>query len=222
MKKNIRQEILDEALVMFNDLGIDQTTTRNLVKRLNISLGNLTYYFPTKTDIIHTLCLNFIDEVDAAIRSFLAQPQENSLLSFYSIAKLMFEVQIKYKFILENRYAEIIVGIPEIQKHYQNVFRLRFDAEHYFHEQLIKDGFFKKDIREETDAIVYVINILVCFWHQENAIYSPDLSDKEKVERALAILFQIFKPYLTEKGEATINPLLTKLNRYEPENFVNK
>lgn len=214
MKKNTRQEILDEALVMFNELGIDQTKTRNLVKRLNISLGNLTYYFSTKTDIIHALCLNFIDEVDAAIGKFLSQPQKSSLLSFYSIAKLMFEVQLKYKFILENRYAEIIVGIPEIQKHYQNVFRLRFDAEHYFHEQLIKDGFFKKEIRKETDALVYVINILVCFWHQENAIYSPELSDKVKVERALAILFQVFKPYLTEKGEATINPLLMKLDRY--------
>ena len=50
-----RQEILNKSLTLFNAHGYENVVMRTICNELNISPGNLTYYFPKKIDILTAL-----------------------------------------------------------------------------------------------------------------------------------------------------------------------
>jgi len=45
-----RKKILDKALEMFNERGIEYVGLRELASILDMRVSNITYYFPTKDD----------------------------------------------------------------------------------------------------------------------------------------------------------------------------
>ncbi len=62
-----RDKILKKAQQLFNKNGVGNVTVRNICNELNISLGNFTYYFPDKQQIIVELYRGMIaalEEID--------------------------------------------------------------------------------------------------------------------------------------------------------------
>lgn len=55
MKKNLKEEILKTAQTFFNEKGYQETTMRDIASALRISLGNLTYHFHKKEDLMIAL-----------------------------------------------------------------------------------------------------------------------------------------------------------------------
>lgn len=52
MAVQTRERILDTARFLFNQYGYHQVSMRQIADRLDISPGNLTYYFPHKADLV--------------------------------------------------------------------------------------------------------------------------------------------------------------------------
>lgn len=205
-------EILEVALKLFNEQGIDSVKTRDIAKAANMGLGNLTYYFPNKIDIVFGL----VQEAGAAIDAALAQnkkPEKSLLLNYYRQVETIFKTQLKYRFLFV-RWGEIISSNPHIQKFAQNFLKVRFDSWKDLNEQLVKEKYARPELIDESYPHSYMINILALFWHQEFSMYFPDLADKQKVQKALAIFFQSYKPYLTKKGIDEMEPVLEKLGHY--------
>lgn len=55
MRNDTRKEILGVAKKLFNERGYNNVSTRDIANVLDISKGNLTYYFKKKEDIIEAL-----------------------------------------------------------------------------------------------------------------------------------------------------------------------
>lgn len=211
---NRKNEILETALTLFNQNGIDGVTTRDIARELNISLGNLTYYFPAKSDIVFALTKEFAKAVDDTLSSYRHKPDKSTLINYYYQAELVFKTHFKYNFLMQKRYGEILSSFPESQQFARDFLKIRFDSWEQLNRQLYKEGLAKKELVEESHAHSYILNILALYWHQEFLIYFPKLTNKQKVEKALAIFFQAYKPYLTQKGLDEINPLLKELKHY--------
>ena len=60
-----RDRILHQALLLFNDAGVDQVSALEVSRKLDISYGNLTYNFKRKDEIILTLYAQMQKELDA-------------------------------------------------------------------------------------------------------------------------------------------------------------
>ncbi len=56
---NTKDKILDKALEMFNERGIEYVGLRELAAVLGIRVGNISYYFPTKDDLVYQLSQDF-------------------------------------------------------------------------------------------------------------------------------------------------------------------
>lgn len=210
---NRKENILKTALELFNERGIDGVTTRDIAKEIKISLGNLTYYFPSKSDIVSALMQELGKVVDEALSNH-KETGKNALINYFYQVELIFKTHFKYKFIMQKRYGEIVSSFPESQQFIRDFLKIRFDAWEQLNEQLVKEKLAKKELVEESNAHSYILNILALYWHQEFLIYFPELSDKQKVEKALAIFFQAYKPYLTKKGLDELTPLLKVLKHY--------
>lgn len=209
-----REEILAVALNLFNKKDIDNVTTREIAKELNMSLGNLTYYFPTKKDIILALTQEITKAVDEALSKDSAKEAPNLLVQYFKQVEIIFTTHLKFKFIVHKRYGEIISSFPEVQKVAQDFLKIRFDAWEQLNQQLVKEKFAKQELVQDSHAHSHILNVLALYWHQEFLIYYPNLTDKQKIQQALSIFFQSYKPYLTKKGLEELTPLLKKLNHY--------
>lgn len=210
---NRRADILEAALELFNEKGIDGVTTRDIAKKIKISLGNLTYYFPAKSDIVYALVEEWGKAVDKALSDH-TDTNMNALTDYFYQVKIVFETQLKYKCILQKRYGEIINSFPEAQKYLSDFLKIRFDSWEQLNKQLVNEELARKELVTESHALSAMLNILVIFWQQEFLIYFPELTDAQKVERALAITFQAYKPYLTKKGIDILEPILVKIDHY--------
>ena len=52
MAGQTKEDILITARELFNEYGYKNISMRDIAKKLNISVGNLTYYFKKKEDLI--------------------------------------------------------------------------------------------------------------------------------------------------------------------------
>ncbi|MCD6019519.1 MAG: transcriptional regulator, TetR family [Bacteroidetes bacterium] len=208
-----KEDILTAALELFNKKGIDEVRTRDIAKEIQISLGNLTYYFPTKNDIVFALVQEAGKAIEDALSQNSANPGKNILVTYFGQVETIFKTHLKYRFLF-GRWGEIISSNPPIQKFAQDFLKVRFDSWKGLNEQLVKEKYARPALAEDSYGHSYIINILALFWHQEFSMYFPGLSDKQKIEKALAIFFQSYKPYLTKKGWDELEPLLKKLEHY--------
>ncbi len=212
--RSIKDKILDISLELFNKDGVEMVGMRHIATKLKISVGNLTYHFPAKADILYALCIRFIDDIGEAVEEVFDSSPENFFSNAYRQMAVVFHTQLKYKFIFDKRYAEIITSLPDVQAYYQQVLKKRFDEWRIFHNILVNQKLANSTLVEDSDAVGYIFNMLALFWHQEAAIYTPDVSDEQKVKHALSVLFHVYKPYLTKKGLSQLKPLLKTPKAY--------
>ena len=209
-----REKILITSLELFNKSGIEEVSLRDISSKLNIRVGNLNYYFPSKNDIVHALCMDFIGKVDEAVGEIFKRSFENLFELMYRQADIIFSIQLEYRFIFNKSYAEIITSLPSVQEHFTKVLKIRFDEWMNFHTLLVQQKLAQRRIITDSYPLSYILNILALFWHQEASIYLPDLKDEHKKDHALSIMFHAYKPYLTKKGLDQLMPLLKKLEHY--------
>lgn len=209
-----KQDILEAALELYNKKGLENVTMRDIAKKISISSGNLTYHFPMRNDIVLALMNRLLAEIDVAISVPLDPPGKSLLLLLYNQCSIIIKKQLEYEFLFNKRYGETIVSLPEIQKLLQVVLKKRFDQWLHVNDQLVKTGLALPTLRKESHAHSHVLNIVALYWHQEATIYHDTMSHDEKVEYALALIFQLYKPYLTKEGLAELTPLLKQLDHY--------
>lgn len=209
-----QQKILASSLELFNKHGLEGVSIRDISSKLNISVGNLNYYYPTKNDIAYALCVELMDRVDQVTAEALNAQSKNLFEIAYLQCEAIFKAQLEYRFIFNKRYAEVVTSLPGIQKYYQEKLKERFDDFAAFQKLLVKEKLARPQLCEDSFSITYIMNILVIFWQQEIEIYFPALTDKQKIDHALSVFFHAYKPYLTQKGLAQLMPLLKRLKHY--------
>src|SRR5688500_10108788 len=82
----MRDQILDRALELFNERGIEYLGVRELAKELGLKAGNITYYFPTKDDLV----LGAAQRLRALNNATVRVPDEPSLTAYVAMVEQTF------------------------------------------------------------------------------------------------------------------------------------
>jgi AcrR family transcriptional regulator len=210
-----KDRILDKALEMMNEKGLENVSTYDIARALNIRQSNITYYFPAKSDIINALGKRMIEEVDQSPGNFA--PHEFSFQSFYQLVDRVMQVHLRYRFLMLN-YASIITADRELNDHFIQVLKTRPAQQAGLISLLDANGYLKgAEMMPHNENILYLENIVAIYWVQEAAIYHAHLTDDEKRRHYLKLFFQVFVPYLTPKGEENLLSLL----QFEPSLSTN-
>src|SRR3954447_2466383 len=93
---NTLQKILDKALEMFNERGIEYVGLRELASVLGIRVSNITYYFPTKDDLVYELSL----ELGKANSELIAKREYLTMTTFLELLHQVFLNHVKYRCLL--------------------------------------------------------------------------------------------------------------------------
>jgi AcrR family transcriptional regulator len=202
---NTKDKILDKALELMNKKGHENISTHDIARALTIRQSNITYYFPTRLDIINALAKLMIVEVDDLPEP--NTPEEFSLLALYKMVEYVMNVHLKYRFILMN-YAPIITADKELNKHYITVMNRRDEEFKQVITLLEMNRYVKKDMIQYSSLLMLQVNMIGIYWIQEAAIYNHGKSDEVKRKHYLRLFFLTFIPYLTKKGEEELLPIL--------------
>lgn len=198
-KISTKEKVVAKALEMYNTQGIEYVGVRELAKELNIKGGNITYYFPTKNDLIRELTER-LSETNAAIFSQSAEPGIYNFLD-------------KHRRIYYNQYEfrALFVSLPLLLKQ-DSEFAGRYALRQTERkktlynelESLFDAGYFSTTKSADLDTVLHAITTINRFWISEatvdGIIDSKEMAINAYLERLAGLLHII----ATEKGRKEI------------------
>ncbi|MGQ0418773.1 TetR family transcriptional regulator, partial [Bacillus sp. HC-Mk] len=59
--KQTKQKVIDAAISLFNTKGYDGTSVRDIAKRADVNVANISYYFAGKQGLLEQLITDFLE-----------------------------------------------------------------------------------------------------------------------------------------------------------------
>ena len=191
-----KEKILNAALLLYNEQGIRNITTRHIAASIGMSGGNLHYHFKHTEDIIRAL----FDELALAYDELMANAQSVpiDLKAIAFLAESSFKLVNKYRFIFIN-FVEIGNWIPEIRDVYYQLIKKREQQFLKVFEDLIANGIFRDDIpTANKSGLVKQFFIINDFWLSHNELTDQYVGEDALNEYQKAIDVLLW-PYLKRR-----------------------
>ncbi|WP_343535175.1 TetR/AcrR family transcriptional regulator [Pedobacter sp.] len=175
---NAKEKILNAALLLYNEQGIRNITTRHIAASIGMSGGNLHYHFKHTEDIIKALFNELALAYDGLMIDVHSALLDLDAMAF--LTETSFKLVNKYRFIFIN-FVEIGKWIPEIREAYDQLTRKREQQFLNLFDDLIAKGIFRDDIPSSNkQGLVKQFFITNDFWLSHN-----ELTDQYQDEKAL-------------------------------------
>jgi len=197
-KSNIstRQKILDKALEMFNERGIEYVGLRELATMLDIRVGNITYYFPTKDDLVYELSL----ELGKQNSLIIVTSSDMSISRFMSIQYQVFKNHQKFRCLLLS-FVHVMKQNKLIAAAYTKRQKIRRDTIKANISVMAASGYLKLESEAENDFLVSAIALISRFWISEAAISGTKMNEEQQIRYYLTLLSGLIMPYTTARGK---------------------
>ncbi|MEY3321615.1 MAG: hypothetical protein RLZZ417_1198 [Bacteroidota bacterium] len=188
-----RERIIVKAIELLNEKGIPNVSMREIADALDMSVGNVTYYFPRWNDLMEELNHQMMLEI-----SHLPRIPFN-LIDLHSVFERVPVVQEKYGFITRDIHLFI--------SHYPEFARLRKTLVGSRIQDMINQlsiwssqGICHPDSSDHNHKRIAVkMWLLLASWSVQDTLLKETEYALSK-EEFLAIIWQIFTPHFTELG----------------------
>ena len=205
---NTRGKILDKALEMFNERGIEYVGLRELAAVLDIRVGNISYYFPTKDDLIYELSQQLAEK-----NSEIIVDEENlTMIGFLQMMENVFSNHVRFRCLLLS-FVHLMQQNKLIKTAYKKTQRVRKATIKSNLERLAESGYLKPDQEGGLDFLVSTISLISRFWISEAAVSFSHLSTAEQIRHYLTIITKLFLPYATPRAKLEISRFVDGLSK---------
>ena len=194
MKTN--EKIVDKALTLFNEKGVDQVSSLEISQSLNISYGNLTYHYKKKDDIVLALYAQMQQSLDTSINRLVQCIFEET---FYpKLVNEIFDVIWNYRFIYLNINSLMnqFEFICESEKSY---YATRIKILNRAKKYLIQEGYLKPEINNNYESLIQNLNMILYAWITDAKLFYEGDEDK-KIDIYVSLFYNVALTHVTEKG----------------------
>lgn len=189
----VKDEIIRKAIELFNQFGYTSITMRDIANAMHKSVGNITYHFPKKSDLMSAVG-------DLIYQDFRSQ-QMQSKLDIHGLHE-----QLTKMIQFQTRYAFYFSNMTALRK-YQSDSADTADRQLAVREKLIsyyseviqnfeKESIFKSlPSKESSRYLAEGIVLIILSWQHQGM---PDLD--ARYGELLKIIWNMIYPNLTQKG----------------------
>lgn len=196
MKENINEEIISNSRKLFNEHGYHEVTMRMIANKCNISVGNLTYYYAKKKDIMKAILES--GEPQSSLDTI------NSLQDLYHFIYVMVDgVRKNHFFFSSSEMQSLDSDFFEANKN--NVTKLHQEFMNCLFQLQNKKIISSSMQREEIETYVSTLMLAHLSWANEENKNSSYTS--LSFEEFILSHFILLKPYLTKKGLKELNTI---------------
>ncbi len=196
----MEEKILGKALEMFNRQGIEYTGIRELAAALGIRPSNITYYFPTKDDLVLRLS-NDLNQLNSGL---VIEYPELSLSEFLHMFRCVFQNHVKYRCLLLS-FVHIMEQNKKLAERYKQTKSDRSSTLKHNIQTLLTCGYLEKTKDTDIDFLVANIALIVRFWISEASVSLRHLKTDEQIEFFVQMIAQCLQPHLSAKGMQQLN-----------------
>lgn len=209
-KIKTKDKILQVAVKMFNEQGVQNITSRHIAAEMGISYGNLDYHYKTKEDLLLAIYKSMRNEMSD---SYVSRKEYSTALEHFHHLLIQLEAfQLKYRF-FNLDVLEITRAFQKISKLLTKTLELRKQQMDELFKDFIKEGYLKEGYLMETENSDYVrlqhtIRIIITFWlSQQDVLHNFKFKENGEMTRHI---WELLLPYLTESGFKEYNRILCK------------
>tara|TARA_R110002124_G_scaffold36815_3_gene118364 strand:- start:72 stop:734 length:663 start_codon:yes stop_codon:yes gene_type:complete len=200
-----KEKIIEIAIALFNEQGVQKVTSRHIAKEMGISHGNLNYHFNTKEDLL----LAIYD----LMRTEMSESYTGSLqhkTSFEHFHKLLLHLEVfNYKFRFFNMdVLELYRSFPKIQELLTETLELRKTQMYDLFQQFHADGYLDNQYLQNSERLQHMIRIVITFWlSQQEVLINFKFQERGEIAKHI---WELITPYMTEKGWEEYRAVLEK------------
>ncbi len=174
---------------------------RELARELDISPGNLTYYFKKKEDVLVALLNQFSIRNTQTIESYLQQEPTNA--NFLRLMRNIFENQFMFRGVyVGNQFFPVVVVEKKVFD-YQSVVTKRKAVYQEILSSLGKAGHLRVDDKD-VSFLVSFITLFGRFWITEATLFNKSPNKDEVIEHYLSLFARQLLLFSTDIGKASI------------------
>jgi AcrR family transcriptional regulator len=203
---NTREKILNKTLEVFNERGIEYVGLRELATMLDMRVSNITYYFPTKDDLVYQLSL----ELSKKNAEIIIDRDELTMRSFLEMLHVVFNNHSQYRCLLLS-FVHLMEQNKLIAEAYKNTQKVRNATLTSNLKALAASGYLQVVDEEEMAFLVTTLALISRFWISEARISFRQLNHKEQIRHSLSLIIKLLLPYSTEKAKKEIEHFLESL-----------
>lgn len=206
MKKNSTWgKIIEKAIELFNERGVEYIGMRELAASMDLRLGNITYYFPTKDDLVNEISLRY-----SGLNEKIIIPVPGLRpYAFLEMLEKSFQLQFQFRCIPISM-ANLLEQNHLIAARYKIIQKERISAT-TFNLNELKNG---KWLSFQSDSDLEFLNanlvLIARFWISESRITQRHLGIQRKISFYLEMLAMLLMKYATAKGKKDILSWLKK------------
>lgn len=200
MPKNAtREKIIDKAIELYNQYGIEYVGVRELAKELGMKGGNITYYFPTKDDLVSEIA----GSLSGANALLMPQTSIKGISGLLKLYEEVFKSQYKYR--------SLFLSLPNLlaqNKIFADAYRSnqeeRLSGMRSRIRGLADAGYLRALGDGEEELVLSIMTLVTRFWIAEAAVDNRLHEEREVVQAYINRLKELFKLIATEKGSKDI------------------
>lgn len=201
-----RERILQNSLLLFNEHGETNITTNHIANEMDISPGNLYYYFRNKDEIIYQLFLEFEQQISASLEP--PSSRMPTLEDMWLYLHLIFENIWKYRFLYRD-LDNLISRNRKLHSHFKRVIDRSINTAISICNGLVESGAMHAT-RDEIEALAINITVIATYWLNFQHIRGrPSDKESQYFARGTYQVISLVTPYM--KGNS--QELLSKLSR---------
>lgn len=197
---NRREKILDKALEMFNERGIEYVGLRELAAMLDMRVSNITYYFPTKDDLVYELSLQ-LSESNAGI---IVVTKSLSMEGFLQMLHRVFQNHVRFRCLLLS-----VVHLLKQNKHmasnYKKTQNVRNSVLQANLTELVSGGYLIIEDEDEMNFLVSTLSLISRFWISEVEVSNRQWSTQKQIHHYVKLVTTLLLPYSTSKAKKEID-----------------
>ena len=194
MKTN--EKIRNQALMLFNDKGVDQVSSLEISQALKISYGNLTYHYKKKDDIVLALYSQMQQDLNTAINRLVQCIFEETF--YLKLVNEIFEIIWDYRFIYLNINSLMnqFEFIAESEKSYSAT---RIKILNRTKKYLIQEGYLKPEANNNYESLIQNLNMILYGWITDAKLFYEG-DEAKKIEVYVSLFYNVALTHITEKG----------------------
>ena len=194
-----RQKILDKALEMFNERGIEYVGLRELAAALGMRVGNVTYYFGTKDELVFQIA----QLLTKANSEWITEKDNLTVLDFLGSLREVYKNHVRFKGILLS-IVHLVKQNPQMAEAFQQSQNVRRAGIGSNLQVLARDGYLEIPDEADLKLLVSGISIISRYWISEATINNSQLSEEDEIRQALMLVSKMLTPYATAVGKREI------------------
>jgi AcrR family transcriptional regulator len=188
---------------MFNERGIEYVGLRELAALLDMRVSNITYYFPTKDDLVYQLS----QELSRKNAEIIVASESMTMRLFLEMLHQVFKNHVQFRCLLLS-FVHVMEQNKYVSAAYKKTQNVRNASIRSNIEVLAKAGYLRINDDEEKEFLVSTLALISRFWISEAAVSFSHLNIEAQIRHYVTLVTKLLLPYSTAKGKKDIRSFI--------------